>query len=141
SLKKMGVVPLPPPPSQVKQPRNRDAENTVVVEVTDTQLLQLREEMEKPGDVRLLVVETKDVVLPAFGGGGLFAKREAAGAAPATKSTLSKDKDKDGKSVDETQDLKGRAQAAAQPEPRRKVTLHLLEVKTLPPDPEERLKK
>jgi len=119
SLKKMGVtVPVPPP----KPTRNREAENTLVLELTDAQLLKLRDELEKPGDARMVVASPVEPVLPGFRSGGLYgAKKEAAGGgkpAPAAKDL----KDEDAK-----------APAEAPPEPRRRVTLHLVEQKNLPP--------
>lgn len=117
SLKKMGVVPSPPP---AKPSRSREAENTLVLELTDAQLLRLRDELEKPGDARMVPATSVEPVLPGFRGGGLFAKKDNALGGAKAPVPAAKDEDaKDGKEL-----------AAG---PRRKVTLHLVESKTLPP--------
>ena len=126
SLKKMNVSVPPPAPQPTKAPR-REAENTIIVELTDAQLLRLRDELEKPGDARMVTVGTVDPVLPAFRG-GIFGKKEAGsggGKAPAPAA-----KDKDGKEAEDATALK--APAEAPPAPRRKVTLHLVEASRLP---------
>jgi hypothetical protein len=122
SLKKMGLT-LPPPPAQpTRQPRNRE-ENTIVLELTDAQLARLQADLEKPGDARLVQTPTVEPVLPGFRG-GLFGKKD--GPTGGTKAgAAGKDKElKDGKEADDA--------AALAAGPRRKVTLHLVESKTLP---------
>ncbi len=129
ALKRLGVA-LPPPPPAMKGPRPLP-DNVWTIEISDSQLAALREELEKPGDSKLLQSSPLEPVLPQFRGAGLFAKKEAqsGGAAAAGGKAKPEAKDKDGKDA---------AEAAAPAEPRRKVTLHLVEVKTLPADVEER---
>jgi hypothetical protein len=120
SLKKMGLT-MPAPPSQpMKQPRNREAENMIVLELTDVQLAQLHEDLEKPGDARMVPASSLEPVLPAFGKNGLFAKKESAAGGKGPSTAAAKEKD-----------VKEQDDAAAGP--RRKVTLHLIESKNLPP--------
>lgn len=123
SLKKMGLSMPAPAPQPMKQPRNRDAENTIVLDLTDAQLAQLHEDLEKPGDTRMVQASPVEPVLAPFRGNGLFAKKDpaAGGKAAAAKEKDAKDR--------ESEDL-----AAG---PRRKVTLHLIESKTLPPAAED----
>ncbi|HVR85945.1 MAG TPA: zf-HC2 domain-containing protein [Planctomycetota bacterium] len=133
SLKKMNV-PLPPPaPSQPKAPRNREAENTIVLELTDAQLLRLCDELEKPGDARIVTPSSVEPVLPAFRRGGLFggAKKEAGGASAPGSAPAPGAKEKDVKDAEDAAALKAGADALSGP--RRRVTLHLVESKTLPP--------
>lgn len=133
SLKKMNLQ-MPPPASQpMKAPRNREAENTIVLDLTDAQLLKLRDELEKPGDARMVTATPVEPVLPGFRAGGIYGKKDASGgkapaAAPVPAPTPSP-KDKDGKEEDPAA-LKG---VEAPPAPRRKVTLHLVEATKLPP--------
>ena len=125
SLKKMGLSLPPPPPQPMKQPRNRDAENTIVLELTDAQLARLQADLEKPGDARLVQTPTVEPVLPGFRGNGLFGKKDAP-TVGGKSASAGKDRElKDGKEADDA--------AALGAGPRRKVTLHLVESKNLPP--------
>ena len=130
SLKKMNLQ-MPPPASQpAKAPRNREAENTIVLDLTDAQLLKLRDELEKPGDARMVTATTVEPVLPGFRVGGLYGgKKEASGGKAPAPAPAPAAKDKDGKEEDPA------AQKAveAPPAPRRRVTLHLVEANKLPP--------
>ncbi|HZE95926.1 MAG TPA: anti-sigma factor [Planctomycetota bacterium] len=133
SLKKMGVA-AQQPPQPMKAPRNRDSENTLVLEVTDSQLAKLREELEKPGDARLMVTEPSDMFMSQYKSGGIFGRKEPV-AAPVARSAGAAPKDKDAKDGEDA--AKNQAEAGAVPEAKRKVTLRMVEVKTLPRDPEE----
>jgi hypothetical protein len=127
ALKKMGVAIPPPPAAPIKAPR-RDAETVFTIEISDAQLAVLREELEKPGDAKLQQSNPVEPVLPQFRSGGIFSggKKDAATAGvPAAKA--------------KAEALKEGDDAAA--EPRRKVTLHLVEVKTLPADADDRAPK
>lgn len=124
-LKGMGVVPAPVAQAAKAPKPSREAENTVTVELTDSQLAALRQELEKDNDARLVQSNPLEPVLPAFRSGGLYGGRKetAPGGAGAGKPKADA---KDGK---ENADA---AAAAPAPEARRRVTLHLVEVKTLP---------
>jgi len=127
SLKKMNLQLPPPGAASGKAPRNREAENTIVLELTDAQLLRLRDELEKPGDSRMVTATPVEPVLPGFRAGGLYGKKDASGGkVPAP---VPAPKDKDGREEDPSS-LKA---AEAAPAPRRKVTLHLVEATKLPP--------
>jgi hypothetical protein len=141
SLKAMGVTAQPPAPQPVKAPRSRDAENTIVVELTDSQMARLREELEKPGDTRLVVTSPVDPVLPAFKSGGLFGKKDAAASGGSKPAPFAKDKD--AKEAESAAPAAGKgADLGGAPEQRRKVTLHLVEAKSLPAaDADDRTKK
>ncbi len=129
ALKRLGIV-LPATPPNIKGPRPLP-ENVLTIEISDSQLAALREELEKPGDVKLLQSSPVEPVLPQFRGAGLFAKKETqSGASVAGGKAKAENKDKDGKDAP--------AADAAAAEPRRKVTLHLVEVKTLPADVDDR---
>jgi len=124
ALKKLGVAIPAPPPAPAKMPR-REPDTVFTIEISDAQLAALREELEKPGDAKLQQSNPVEPVLPQFRSGGIFSggKKDAATAgAPAGKAKVESPKE-----VEE---------AAA--EPRRKVTLHLVEVKTLPADADDR---
>jgi hypothetical protein len=126
ALKRMGVSVAAPTPA-VKAPR-RETDATLTIEISDAQLAALREELEKPGDAKLQQSNPVEPVLPQFKSGGIFAggkKDTATAGAPAAKAKVEAGK--------EAED------AAA--EPRRKVTLHLVEVKTLPADADDRAPK
>jgi len=112
----MGVAIPAPPPAPTKAPR-REAESVFTIEISDAQFAALREELEKPGDAKLLQSNPVEPVLPQFRAGGILSggKKDAA---PAARGKAEMPK--------EAED------AAA--EPRRKVTLHLVEVKSLPAD-------
>ncbi|HLY10490.1 MAG TPA: anti-sigma factor [Planctomycetota bacterium] len=128
SLKRMGItVPLPAP-QPMKQPRNREAENTIALDLTDAELLRLREELEKPGDARMVAASSVEPVLPGFRGGGLFAKKDVT---TSSKAFAPSAKEKEAKDGDDAAPVKSPADPAAGP--RRRVTLHLVEVKSLPP--------
>jgi hypothetical protein len=130
ALKKLGVA-LPPAQPNIKGPRPLP-ENVLTIEISDSQLAALREELEKAGDVKLMQSYPVEPVLPQFRGGGLFAKKETqSGGAAAAGKAKPDAKDKDGKDAPALD-------AAAAAEPRRKVTLHLVEVKTLPADADDR---
>jgi hypothetical protein len=141
SLKAMGVTAQTPAPQPVKAPRGRDAENTIVVELTDSQMARLREELEKPGDTRLVVTSPVDPVLPAFKSGGLFGKKDVAASGGAKPAPFAKDKD--AKEAESAAPAAGKgADLGGAPEQRRKVTLHLVEAKSLPAaDADDRTKK
>jgi len=127
SLKKMNLQMPPSGAASGKAPRNREAENTIVLELTDMQLLRLRDELEKPGDSRMVTATPVEPVLPGFRAGGLYGKKDASGGkVPAP---VPAPKDKDGREEDPTS-LKC---AEGVPAPRRKVTLHLVEATKLPP--------
>jgi hypothetical protein len=150
TLRKMGVrIPGTPPAMTKGQPsKGLREESTLSVELTDSQISRLRQELEKLGHSRLVVGNPADpTVLAQFGDSGLYrAKKEVASggaAAPARKATdapkpetakaESKEKDKDGK---DAEDLPAKTLASAAPEePKRKVVLHLLEVAVMP-DPQ-----
>jgi hypothetical protein len=155
----MGVklpAPLPPAAAMKGQPRPtpRD-ESTLTLELTDTQISRLRQDLEKLGHSRLVVGSPADPpVLAQFGDSGMYrGKKEVASggaAAPARKTTdapktetakaesKEKDKEKDGKDAEDlsAKTLGESAQAAEKPgEPKRKIVLHLLEVAMMP-DPQ-----
>jgi len=133
TLRKMGIPLTSPSAPTARQPR-RDAETVFTIEISDSQLAALREELEKPGDARLLQSHPVDPVLPQFRSGGVFGgKKETAspGAAAAGKAKP------DAKAESKARDEDGQAAPEAA-EPRRKVTLRLVEVKTLPAEAAER---
>lgn len=131
SLRKMGV----PLPAQTRAARNRETENTLVLDLTDAQLVALRDELEKSNDARLVAAPAAqgavDPVLPGFKSGGMFAKKEAASggkaaSAPPPAPPAKERELKDGKDADEAKP------AEAPVEPKRRVTLHFVESRTLP---------
>jgi hypothetical protein len=138
TLKKLGCA-LPPPPMPMKGLKSsvRESESTLTVELTDSQIARLRQELEKQGDAKLVSGAPEDPLVLSFlrGGSLVFGKKDVAsgGAAP-TGRKKPESKDRDGK---ESEDSKAAPEAAADKaaEPRRKVVLHLLEVKSLPAEP------
>lgn len=134
SLKAIGIALPTPPPAQPRAPRNREAENTLVLELTESQFIRLKEEIEKPGDARLVVTSPVDPVLPAFGRGGLYGPKKDV-ASSGAKAPAAKEAEAPAGGA-----AKSLADQGA-PEPRRKVTLHLVESKTLPAADAEPAKK
>jgi hypothetical protein len=146
ALRKLGVA-LPPPPVGTKaQPRGgQAAENSYALEMTESQIAKLKQEMDKLGYARILAAAPGDQVLAQYGESGIYRARDkaaaAGAAAPPAPTRKPAEKPKDEKSAED-------AQAGAKPaeglekgaEPRRKVVLHLLEVLAFPdaqpaPDP------
>jgi len=116
------------PAATIPNETERETDATLTIEISDAQLAALREELEKPGDAKLQQSNPVEPVLPQFKSGGIFSggkKDSAVAGAPAAKAKV---------------DAAKEAEDAAA-EPRRKVTLHLVEVKTLPADADERAPK
>lgn len=151
ALRKMGVaVPAPAPGARaMKAPQPRETEIAIPLELTDSQIARLRQELDKPGSSRLLAAAPGDPVLAEFRDGRMFGKKESgaavAGGAGATtksrdlgkadaKSEVPKDskesKDADPSSRGLTEGAQGADKSAG--EPRRRVILHLIEVPYVP---------
>jgi hypothetical protein len=135
------------------------AESTLTLELTDSQIARLRQELEKSGHSRLLLASPGDPVLQQFGDAGLYraTRKETAsgGAAPAKKApeapkgdlakaepskdralaAETKEAEKDGKDLPESSKNNPEGAADKAPEPKRRIILHLLDV-TLMPDPQ-----
>jgi hypothetical protein len=161
TLRKMGVkVPAAPTTPAVKSMAGKSgpAETSLTLELTDSQIARLRQELEKSGHSRLVVASPGDPVLQQFGDSGLYRatrKDVAAGGAgvPAKKAsevpkadapkpegaktgapeTKEADREKDGKEAGEPfkSNLEGAAADKSQ-EPKRKIILHLLDVPFMP---------
>jgi hypothetical protein len=133
-----------------------DLETSFALELTDSQIARLKQELEKPGSSTIVSGKPDDPqALRQFGRGGLYgggaagAKKEGAtvaGGAPAkkpadapkTETAKADAKDKDGKDAEEPAVVaKAAAESAVEKggEARRKIVLHLLEVPSLPDAP------
>jgi len=159
ALRKIGVPPPPPPaPSRnLKAAASpREAETTIALELTDSQIARLAKELDKPGTSKLHFAAPGDPVMAAYREGGIFGnnKKDNSGAAPpvvagggagqgakakeATKAE-GKGESKDAKESKDA-DLPGRPLTEGAPadkagaEPRRRIVLHLLEVPFVPTD-------
>jgi hypothetical protein len=149
ALRKIGVAPPPPPPpvKSMKAAMPRETETAIPLELTDSQIARLRQELNKPGASVLLAAAPGDPVLAEFRDGRMFGKKEGGAgvtggaAAPGTKSKESAKNDgkadppKDAKESKEADfAARGFAEAPADKsgEPRRKIILHLIEVPYVP---------
>jgi hypothetical protein len=144
TLKKMGVkLPTTPPAPTIKGQSNKaNQETTLNLELTDSQIARLRQELEKMGHSRLVAGMPGDPVLAQFGDNGLYRKKEVASggaAAPATRKTAEAAPKAEAKAAPEGKEsdemLRAAAEADKSGEPRRKVVLHLLDVPFMP-DPQ-----
>jgi hypothetical protein len=161
TLKKMGVkVPSAAPTAPLKSMAGKSgpAETTLILELTDSQIARLRQELEKSGHSRLVAASPGDPVLQQFGDSGLYRatrkdvasggagggvkkaaeapKADAAkpeGAKTGAAETKEADREKDGKEAGEPfkSNLEGAAADKSQ-EPKRKIVLHLLDVPFMP---------
>jgi hypothetical protein len=167
TLRKMGVkLPSTAAPTIKGMPSKggRD-ESTLTLELTESQIARLRQELEKSGHSRLVVASPGDPVLQQFGDTGLYRatrKDAASGGAGATvkkateapktdaaKAEPSKtgapeskeaDREKDGKEAGEASRANLEGAADKSQEPKRKFIVHLLDVPFMPdqqpaPDP------
>src|SRR6185436_18536288 len=82
ALKKIGVA-MPPPPPPVKNMKAAATapETTYALEMTDSQIARLQQELNKPGASRLVLAAPGDPVLAEFGDGRMFGRKEGAGVA------------------------------------------------------------
>jgi hypothetical protein len=154
ALKKLGI-PLPPQPRVMRGVKDPalDAETTFALELTDSQLARLQQELNQPGSSQIFPGKPDDAAVQrqiarggAFGGG---AKKEGAAVAGAAlprkpaESLKSETSKTDGKERDakDAQDTPLAGKAAAEGggekggEPLRKLVLHLVEVASLPEAP------
>ena len=125
----------------------RETETAIPLELTDSQIARLRQELNKPGASVLLAAAPGDPVLAEFRDGRLFGKKEggsgAAGGAAAQGAKSKESAKNDGK-ADQPKDAKeskeadfaargfAEGQADKSGEPRRKIILHLIEVPYVP---------
>jgi len=165
TLRKMGVKLPSAPSAPVKGMAGKSGptESALTLELTESQIARLRQELEKSGHSRLVAASPGDPVLQQFGDTGLYratrkdvasggagvkkaaevpkadvAKAEPSKTAPETKEA---DREKDGKEAGESlnkANLEGAADKSQ--EPKRKIILHLLDVPFMPdqqpaPDP------
>jgi anti-sigma factor RsiW len=148
ALKKMGV-PVPSAAPAVKSMKAAPTPDPVIVlELTDSQIARLQQELNKPGASKVIPGAPGDaVVLAEFRDGRMFGKKEAAAGVASGGAGAAKTKDlgkadakaepaKDAKESKEA-DALTRGVAEGQPadkstEPRRKVLLHLVEVLYVP---------
>ncbi len=144
ALRKMGCS-LPPAPAAPKFSKTapREPDNTITLELTESQIARLKRDFDKPGDTKLVAGTPEDPLASYLRGGGFFGqKREAGAAAPAGKSADPKKADAptakgDAKDAEEVERAKAAEESkTAGSEPRRKIVLHLMEVKSLPADSE-----
>lgn len=150
ALRKMGVT-VPAPAPTVKA--MKAPETTIALELTDSQIARLRQELDKPGSSRLLAAAPGDPVLAEFRDGRMYGGRKEGGATvagggaqggkskdlgkadakPEAKAEAAKDakesKDADAATRGLTEGLPADKAAA---EPRRRVVLHLIEVPFVP---------
>jgi hypothetical protein len=140
TLKKLGCA-LPPPSMPMKGMKvtARESESTLTLELSESQIARLRQELEKQGESKLVAGSPEDPLVLSFlrGGSLVFGggkKDVASGSAAPSARKKPEPKDRDGK---ESEDPKSAAEPAADKmtEPRRRVVLHLLEVKSLPAEP------
>jgi hypothetical protein len=160
TLRKMGVKIPSAPSAMVKgmPAKSAPTESTFTLELTESQITRLKQELEKSGHSRLVNGSPGDPVLAQFGDTGLYraTKKDMAsggGMAPGAKKvpeSSSKgdtakadspklgapepkdaDREKDGKEAGET--LKANVEGADKAqEPKRKIILHLLDVPYMP---------
>ena len=146
TLKKMGVkLPTAPPAPMIKGQSGggkANQETILNLELTDSQIARLRQELEKMGHSRLVAGMPGDPMLAQFGDTGLYRKKDVASggaAAPTAKKTAEAAPKAESKAASEGKDseelLRAAAEADKSGEPRRKVVLHLLDVPFMP-DPQ-----
>ena len=150
ALRKMGVT-VPAPPSNgraMKAPAPREADTAIALDLTDSQIARLKQELDKPGSSRLLAAAPGDPVLAEFRDGRMLGRKEPSGvvagggkskdfgkadAKPEAKTEAPRDA-KELKDADAT--TRGLAEGLPAgdkaPEPRRRVILHLIEVPFVP---------
>jgi hypothetical protein len=149
ALRKMGVT-LPqaaPPVKNMKAQPTRETETAIPLELTDSQIARLRQELDKPGASRLLSAAPGDPVLAEFRDGRMFGTKKESGAATGGGATAQGVKPKDApkpdakvesKDAKESKEAEAPARALAEGladksnEPRRRVILHLIEVPYVP---------
>jgi len=145
ALKKMGVAMPPPPPAVKSMKAAPSPETNYSLELTDSQIARLKQELTKPGASRIVVGAPGDpVVLAEFGDGRMFGRKtEGAGvasggaAAPKAKELGKADAKAETKDGGKDLDAAPRGVAEGVPadksaEPRRKVVLHLIEMAYVP---------
>jgi hypothetical protein len=153
TLRKMGVTLPGAPPAAIKAPSSKPFrdESTLALELTDSQISRLRQELEKSGNSMLLVAAPGDPVLAQFGDAGLFREKKAnvasggASTARAGKpaeapkvpdspkgAADAKEKEKDGPEAQDLAKSLGEGAADKAREVRRKVLLHFVEVASMP---------
>jgi hypothetical protein len=150
SLRKMGALPPPAPAATMKGAARAVREETVwQVELTDAQIARLRSELEKPGTALFIAGRPEDPVMAQFRRGGVYEAKKESSAAVASGGAAAPKKAFDAKQPEGKSDSKESddhaARTPAQPaegqgekvagEPRRKLTLHLMEVPTLQTQP------
>jgi hypothetical protein len=151
TLRTLGVKIPNTPPATLKGMSGKavQTESTFALELTDSQMARLKQELEKSGHCRLVQASPGDPVLAQFGDTGLYrpAKKEvASGGAPTVKKAVeapkgeaskagaleSKEVEKDGK--ESAEGVKANLEVGADKagEPKRKIVLHLLDVPFMP---------